>query len=68
MTEGVYRGDSIRGERVLCTCRKSLKKQLYRKTDAHRGTRVVLEKDVTCIIEKENRVLTRNKADEGEKQ
>ena len=51
-------GDSIHGERVICTCRKIKKTELIRLTNAHRGSRVTLERDVRCVIEHKFRMIT----------
>ena len=46
-------GDTLLGERVICTCKKISKPRLYQRTKTHRGKRIVLEDGVECVIEKE---------------
>ena len=53
-------GDAIRGERVICTCRKAKDPELIRLTNAHRGSRVTLIRDVYCMIEREFMMTTPN--------
>ena len=45
--------DEIRGARVVCTARKITRiDEKIRLTGGHRGYRVVLEKNVRCVIER----------------
>ena len=51
-------GDALRGERVVCTGRKIARiDKKIRLTGGHRGHRVVLEKNVHCVIEKKQAII-----------
>lgn len=44
-------GDAIRGEKVVCTCRKVGEPRPFHMTSGHRGRRVILKGNVRCVIE-----------------
>lgn len=51
-------GDEIRGTQVVCTARKIIRiDRKIRLTGGHRGHRVVLGKNVRCIIEKKQALM-----------
>ena len=51
MTVYYDKGDAIKGERVSCQARKLKHKKLIPMTGAHRGTRIILDGNVFCVIE-----------------
>ena len=53
MTTSYKPGDDIRGERVVCTCRKVKIHKPIQLTSAHKGNMVTLTRDVRCVIERE---------------
>ena len=44
------RGDAIEGEKVICTARKVIVKKPAKGSSRHRIQRVILEKNVRCVI------------------
>ena len=51
MTDLFEFGDSIEGERIVCTYKKKINEELIRRTNDHRGTQSTI-KDAYCVITK----------------
>lgn len=58
-------GDRLHGQHVVCTYRTVRRSTVYRKTAKHRGQRIVLERNVECVIEKESSALSRREEKES---
>ena len=44
-------GDAIEGERVVCIGHKKTREDVIRRSNSHRGIRIVIERGVRCEIE-----------------